>query len=227
MSQNRWSRFRSVIPKRVQVASALIAGAAVITGSVVIFLSGAADAQKHRTADHGSLDTLLLVSFCTLAVLILAAILLGAGYVYGDAKRRGMPAGLWTLLVVSTPNMIGFLLYFALRKPLLAACPHCGAGINSEQRFCASCGAAQNPSGPTSPAGAPPISSTPAPSQPSSGISLKSFATGFSVWTGIFLSKAMFAYLHHEGANSVGLLALASVGVALLIFAHLKPTPAR
>src|SRR6185295_14796327 len=45
--------------------------------------------------------------------------LLLVGYIYGDAKRRGMRAGLWAALAFFIPNMIGIILYFILRSPLL------------------------------------------------------------------------------------------------------------
>jgi hypothetical protein len=41
-----------------------------------------------------------------------------AGYIYGDAPRRGMPRFPWTALAVLAPNGIGFLIYFLMRNPL-------------------------------------------------------------------------------------------------------------
>src|SRR4051794_15250804 len=41
--------------------------------------------------------------------------LLLVGYIYGDAKRRGMRPLLWALLGFFIPNMIGIILYFILR----------------------------------------------------------------------------------------------------------------
>jgi hypothetical protein len=38
------------------------------------------------------------------------------------------------------PNLLGFLLYFALRRPLGSSCPTCGQLIAAEQRFCSWCG---------------------------------------------------------------------------------------
>ncbi len=71
----------------------------------------------------------------------LAAIwLLCLGYVYADARRRAMPAVLWTLIALMVPNLLGFLFYFALRRPLASPCPKCGNAIAAEQRFCSWCG---------------------------------------------------------------------------------------
>jgi hypothetical protein len=65
---------------------------------------------------------------------------LSLGYVYGDARRRGMPAVLWTLVAFLVPNLLGFLLYFVLRKPLASPCRRCGQAITPEQPFCSWCG---------------------------------------------------------------------------------------
>jgi hypothetical protein len=73
---------------------------------------------------------------------LLALIPLGAGYVNRDARRRGMNAGLWTVLAIFIPNAIGFLLYFVLRKPVRARCGECGALARSGAHYCASCGLA-------------------------------------------------------------------------------------
>jgi hypothetical protein len=75
---------------------------------------------------------------------------LSLGYVYGDAARRGMSPVLWTLIAFMVPNLVGFLLYFLLRTPLLEPCRHCGRGIAPGQAFCPFCGQAQ-----TAPAGSP------------------------------------------------------------------------
>ncbi len=70
-----------------------------------------------------------------------AALILSLGYVYGDARRRGMPAFLWTLAAFAVPNLVGFLLFFLLRKPLLVPCSRCGRGLAHGQLFCPACGA--------------------------------------------------------------------------------------
>src|ERR1051326_7862604 len=40
-----------------------------------------------------------------------AAFFLALGYVYGDAKRRQMPAWAWGIAALLIPNLIGFILY--------------------------------------------------------------------------------------------------------------------
>jgi len=77
---------------------------------------------------------------------IVAAYALLVGYVYGDARRRGMRYVMWTLLAIFLTNGIGIILYFILREPLLVYCPHCGGGVNPNHAFCPRCGAAVQPS---------------------------------------------------------------------------------
>jgi hypothetical protein len=80
---------------------------------------------------------------CALIGTLLAGYILLAGYVYGDARRRGMPAGVWTAMVILVPNAIGFVLYFLLRKPLVHPCPACGCGVTPDAAFCPKCGQPQ------------------------------------------------------------------------------------
>ncbi len=81
------------------------------------------------------------------AVLLAATILL-IGYIYADAKRRGMNAVLWTLLVILIPKPIGFIAYFLLRKPLAQPCPNCKYPVGTDFAFCPKCGYALAPSCP-------------------------------------------------------------------------------
>ena len=62
------------------------------------------------------------------------------GYVFSDAKRRGMRHVMWTLLVIFIPNAIGFILYFVLRDPVLQGCRSCGAPVNPKFPYCPNCG---------------------------------------------------------------------------------------
>jgi hypothetical protein len=63
------------------------------------------------------------------------------GYVYADAKRRGMRYVMWTLLTIFVIYGIGFILYFVLREPILVQCPKCSAQGRSGFIFCPQCGA--------------------------------------------------------------------------------------
>jgi len=78
------------------------------------------------------------------AVMILGGILIPAvglliGYVNRDAKRRGMNATLWTIMVILIPNLIGYILYFLVREPLVFNCPQCGGSVSARFNFCPKC----------------------------------------------------------------------------------------
>jgi len=83
-----------------------------------------------------------------IGVAFLGAYVLLVGYVFGDAKRRGMNHVLWTLLSIFIPNAIGIILYFILRDPIPLPCPACGALARKGHAFCAGCGAAVRPACP-------------------------------------------------------------------------------
>ena len=72
-----------------------------------------------------------------------AAFFLALGYVYGDAKRRDMPAWAWVIAAFFIPNFIGFILYFLFRGPLVGPCSSCGKPIRGGEAFCSHCGYSQ------------------------------------------------------------------------------------
>ena len=63
------------------------------------------------------------------------------GYVYGDARRRGMRYVMWTLLAIFLTNGIGIILYFILRDPMPAYCSRCGSTSQQGFAYCPRCGA--------------------------------------------------------------------------------------
>jgi hypothetical protein len=71
---------------------------------------------------------------------ILLTYVLLIGFVYVDAKRRGMRYVMWTLLAIFIMNGIGIILYFLMRDPLPTPCPKCGFMARSAFTFCPSCG---------------------------------------------------------------------------------------
>jgi len=72
-----------------------------------------------------------------------AAFFLALGYIYGDAKRRQMPAWAWVIAASFIPNLIGFILYFVFRGPLLGPCSSCGRPSRAGEAFCSHCGCSQ------------------------------------------------------------------------------------
>lgn len=146
----------SVIPRQAKVVAITLFSLAVtvgiIAGSVEVFRSPNGSHLWIVGSAIGLAGGLFIGSLCTLWVL-------GLGYVYGDARLRKMPAVPWLLIAMFVPNLLGFLLYFVLRKPLGRPCPQCGQAITPEQRFCSWCGVQQY---------APPYGATVAPPGPTS-----------------------------------------------------------
>jgi hypothetical protein len=81
--------------------------------------------------------------------LILGGYTLLVGYVYGDARRRGMRYVMWTLLAIFLTNGIGIILYFILRDPMPAYCSRCGGAVQQGFAYCPRCGANVLPACPT------------------------------------------------------------------------------
>jgi hypothetical protein len=85
------------------------------------------------------------IAFCYGFFLLFAAAILLIGYVYGDAKRRGMRYVMWTWLALLIPDGIGIILYFILRTALYRPCPGCSTPLKSGFVFCPHCGTALQP----------------------------------------------------------------------------------
>jgi hypothetical protein len=149
--------FLSTVPRALRIAACAIVCCAVLIG-VVVGITHGHHLQGCRVA--GALGGLLGMGTGLLFGSLAAIWLLCLGYVYTDARRRAMPAVVWTLIALMVPNLLGFLFYFALRRPLAAPCPKCGYALAPEQRFCAWCGYERT---------SPPSSQTPhqAPGAPS------------------------------------------------------------
>jgi hypothetical protein len=145
----------SVVPKGSRIAACAVVCCAVLIGVVVGITQG--HLHNARPPAPGGL---IGMSIGLLAGALAALWILCLGYVYADARRRAMPAVLWTLLVALVPNLLGFLFYFALRRPLASPCPKCGHAIAAEHRFCAWCGCERT----SSPSSQTPLQATGAPS---------------------------------------------------------------
>jgi len=80
---------------------------------------------------------LTLVGAVPLAIYVLLL-----GYVWSDARRRGMNHVLWTLLALFIPYVVGVILYFLLREPVPVPCPACATPARKGHAYCAHCGTA-------------------------------------------------------------------------------------
>jgi Phospholipase_D-nuclease N-terminal len=132
----RRRQFWDVVPQPVRIAACAIVCIAVLVGLV----AGAVHGQAlGHCALSPVLQSLAGIGMGLLAGSLIAIWILCLGYVYADSRRRAMPAILWTLLAALVPNLLGFLFYFALRRPLVSPCPRCGQP-GETGRFCSACG---------------------------------------------------------------------------------------
>ena len=122
-----------IVPRIVWLAALLVAG-----GMSALFL------RVPRIAPLGKIET----AFLAWGALIFFGWVVLIGYIYADARRRGMRYIMWTLLSIFIPYFIGAILYFVLRDPLLIACPSCGINCRTTYVFCPGCGAELSPSCP-------------------------------------------------------------------------------
>ena len=98
-----------------RAATAIVIGTSLI-GSLVGLIEGRLDSRIYTERTYlAVLESAAGLGLGLLAGIAIAAWVLGLGYVYGDARRRRMHAVLWTLIAALTPNLLGFLLFFALR----------------------------------------------------------------------------------------------------------------
>lgn len=137
------SRFRDelmVIPKTARVIACIAYVVPAILINLGIRYSG--DKQTAALPPAGKLALTFFVP------ILLVALVLLIGYVYGDAKRRGMRYIMWTLLATFVPDAIGIILYFILRDPLPRRCPACGGMVLAKYVFCPHCGASTQPTCP-------------------------------------------------------------------------------
>jgi len=88
------------------------------------------------------MNALLLGGGVTVGWMMVAVIVFLAGYVYRDAKRRGMNSTLWTLFVIVLVPIylfVGFLIYFIIREPLPFNCPECSTKVSARFNYCPKC----------------------------------------------------------------------------------------
>jgi len=89
-----------------------------------------------------ALSCLALAGVITAVSFTFSILLFMLGYVYRDAKRRGMHPGLWTLLVLILSGgyfFIGLIIYLLVREPLPYNCPQCASAVSARFNFCPNC----------------------------------------------------------------------------------------
>jgi RNA polymerase subunit RPABC4/transcription elongation factor Spt4 len=88
------------------------------------------------------LSYLALAGAITGVAAVVSCLFFMLGYVYRDAKRRGMHPALWTLLVLILSGgyfFIGLIIYLLVREPLPYTCPQCTSTVNARFNFCPNC----------------------------------------------------------------------------------------
>jgi hypothetical protein len=133
----RFEQEWAVVPDGARWTAALVCLAVTALMGAIFLLPGLAERDGKAVAILAPFFLLSLVG-----VAFLGAYVLLVGYVYGDARRRGMNHILWTLLAIFIPNAIGIILYFILRDPVPVPCPSCRMPARKGHAYCASCGAA-------------------------------------------------------------------------------------
>jgi hypothetical protein len=122
--------------KIIPTPARFLAFTAGLCGLIAVF----AGAHLDKTIPKAAVPFLAIM----FAAVVICWILL-LGYVSADARRRGMSPLLWTLICIFVPNLIGFLLYFLMRKPLAVYCNRCGARVEQGFRYCPGCSSPQVP----------------------------------------------------------------------------------
>jgi len=82
-----------------------------------------------------------LIMLVLVALFILVIPVCLGVYVYKDASRRGMPAGLWTLAVLLIPGFVGLIIYMIVRgNHSDVVCPTCEKVVSDNYAVCPYCG---------------------------------------------------------------------------------------
>ncbi len=127
--------FLAVVPRAMRIIAVAL-GLLVLTAGLI----GGAMAANPKTF----LGRTALYWTAAIVLGILTTLwLIGVGFVFADARRRGMRASLWAAVVILFPHLLGFLLYFVLRPPISAGCAACGRAVSPALNFCPHCGAPQ------------------------------------------------------------------------------------
>ena len=119
-----------------------VAGTLLLAGAAELSITGALVASGRVSMDAPFLP----VSVALCAVMLPPALLfLGAGWVYSDAHKRGLNAGLWALLcLLLFPYLLGFIIYLVMvlvRDQRMMVCPRCSARQTPGLVYCTACGA--------------------------------------------------------------------------------------
>ncbi len=134
---SRFDQEWAIVPTGARWTAALVALAFTSLMTAIFLLPALAERSATAVLVLSPMLLLTLVGAVPIAIYVLLL-----GYVWGDARRRGMNHVLWTLLALFIPYAVGVILYFLLREPVPVPCPACAAPARKGHAFCACCGAA-------------------------------------------------------------------------------------
>jgi ABC-type Fe3+ transport system permease subunit len=133
-----------IIPKWLVWTCVMLYIIALIIGSMVNLhgIQTGGDVFPPELRSQPVLATLALAGTITAGALFTSLCLFMFGYVYRDAKRRGMNPALWTIVVlILSPGygILGLIIYLLIREPLPYPCPQCANSVSARYNFCPNC----------------------------------------------------------------------------------------
>lgn len=137
---SRFDEEWALVPTGARWTAVLVSLAFVALMAAVFLLPAVAAHDQRAVLALVPIFLLTLVGMVPLAIYVLLL-----GYVWGDAKRRGMNHVLWTLLALFIPYVVGVIIYFVVREPVPVPCPACGAKTPKGHAYCAGCGTSVRP----------------------------------------------------------------------------------
>ena len=148
----RRKRERSTFREQLRILPKWLVWTCVFLTVLALVIGVAVNLHNFRTGDpifpdeslrnDPATSTAGLIAAIFAGMLIFSALVLTLGYVYRDARRRGMNPALWTLLVLILAPMylfIGLVIYLLVRDPLPYTCPQCSTSVSARFNFCPNC----------------------------------------------------------------------------------------
>jgi hypothetical protein len=135
-----WQEFK-VVPKWLVVTMIVL----YVVALAIVLIANAIthnSLSPYDIREQNHLVPFALAGIVTLVAIPVSIMLFLLGYVYRDAKRRGMSAGAWTFLVLALMPAylaLGFIVYFVMREPLPFDCPQCGTKVGARFNYCPNC----------------------------------------------------------------------------------------
>lgn len=133
----RFDQEWALVPTGARWTAALVALAFTALMAGIFLLPALAERDMRAFLILSPFFLLTLLGAVPIAIYVLLL-----GYVWGDARHRGMKHVLWTLLALFIPYAVGVILYFLLREPVPVPCPSCTTPARKGHAYCANCGTA-------------------------------------------------------------------------------------